>query len=428
MILAVSLLTLQIFGTYLADTLIEIEFAGQLDQELRDRFAVIASEIERNGYLASNYPRYNGEVIYFQADPVSAAAAPDGIFDLRGAVDGDLDDQESVLDLTPGADGWYYFIGEAAGSVLVIGTNLPYSSLFTGILPRTFMTVGITVSLTVIFIGMVFSVRNQRRLNLISETLTRASQGDLAARVGETKGKDDLDRLAKDIDATLERLELLFNQTRNLGVNIAHDLKTPLARLRLRLENAQLASDPEVAANNVDSAMEQADHVIAVFQAFMRIARLETGSVRKRFEPVQIANLCEEVAATFGPVVEDSGFEFELKSSGNRVVHGDTVLLTQMLTNLIENAMRHTPKGTMITLVVDETELGVADSGPGIPADAYEEVIKPSVRLDASRASDGAGLGLALVKTIADVHDAELILSENEHSESPGLFVRARFS
>ena len=427
-VLLISLLFLHILGAITAALIIRYEFSSQLKAELKTRFETVAADIEANGFHPDQYPKYNGEVVYFLADETSAASAPEGIFDLRGAIDDDFGEDELIFDTDPSKDDWYYYVDEAAGSVLVIGTNLAYSSLFAGLVPKTFLAVGFSVSFIAFAIGIAISRRTQKKLDRMSKVLGQIGRGELQRRIALTTDRDDLDDLANEIDNTLEHLEVLFNQTRNLAVNIAHDLKTPLARLRLRLENALLDSDPEVISQNVSEAMSQADEIIAVFEAFLRIARLESGTIKKRFVDVDLVDVANEVASTYAAVVEDAGFVFDLKIDGGAKVRGEAVLLAQMLSNLIENAMRHTERGTTITIVVDDTGIGVADDGKGIPEDAYEQVIKPSVRLDSSRSIPGAGLGLALVKSIAVVHDAKLVLSESPWSASRGLLVFARFS
>ena len=157
-----------------------------------------------------------------------------------------------------------------------------------------------------------------------------------------------------------------------------------------------------------------------MFDAFLRIARLEAGASRAGFESVDLAALAGEVAEIYAAVVEDGGRRLEVEARGPAWVSGDRVLLIQMLANLIENGMRHTPEGTTLTLVAGVRELGLADTGPGIPAAERDSVTRPAYRLDRSRGLDGAGLGLSLARTIAELHGAELLLSENPRSEDAG--------
>ncbi|WP_052261692.1 sensor histidine kinase [Leisingera sp. ANG-M1] len=425
LVLALCLFLLQIVGAILAGLVVRSEFDQRVEEDLSARFSAIASEIQARGFDPAHYPNDGKEAVYFQADTASAASAPEGIFALRGLFDDDRWDRSPETPLAMSGGHWYYYAGEAGGSVLVVGSNLGTGTFTLIIVPLTFFSIGLAVSLIAVLLGAVFSFHSQKRLSRMARVLDQVALGQLEARVAPAAARDDLDDLAQNIDRTLERLEVLFNQSRNIAANIAHDLKTPLARLRLRLENALLLEDPEESKDNVAAALTQADHIIAVFEAFLRIARLESGNARKRFALVSLAEIAAEVATTFAPVAEDAGYEFTTRISSSRRVLGDAVLLTQMLTNLIENAMRHTPPGSRISLIASQTELGVADNGPGLPPGAYSEVIKPSVRLDRSRTTPGAGLGLALVKAISDAHDARLLLSP---AADGGLYVRARFS
>ena len=432
-VLAVSLLVLQVVGAILAANVVRTYFDNRVEEDLRARFEKISSDIEQRGFHRADYQNNSAEVFYFAAEQSPAHTEPEGIFTLRGLIEDDRWDRwdwwnRAAYDpLALEDDHWYFFVGETAGSVLAIGNNLEQSSAILVSVPLIFFFIGVAISLFALTVGLAFSFYNQRRLNRISSVLQDVAQGHLASRVTVLKTRDDLDDLAQNIDLTLERLEGLFNQSRNISANLAHDLKTPIARLRLRLENALLEEDPDGVKTNVEAGLKQADHIISVFEAILSIARLESGNARKRFSLVNLADLAKEVAQTFQPVAEDAGYEFEAKISGDTVVQGDEVLLMQMLTNLIENVMRHTPVGTRISLIANATELGITDNGPGIPAGAFSEVTKPSIRLDTSRSGNGAGLGLALVKAIAEAHGAELLLSENPDKLQTGLFIRARF-
>lgn len=426
-VLIACLLVLLIIGAVLAESIVRRQFDARIENELRARFDGIARDIEANGFSRDAYPNTTDEIIFFQAEQSDAYPEPEGLFELRGAFDDDRWDWQAGDPSGLAQDPWYFYVGETAGSVLAVGRNLGQGALILAVVPLIFFGIGLVISVITLSVGVAFSLRTQRRLNRISRALHRAKQGHFESRVAPPDARDDLDDLALNIDRTLIRLETLFNQSRNIAANIAHDLKTPITRLRLRLETALHSDDIEQVKDNVEESLTQADHIIGVFEAFLGIAQLETGHARKRFAPVRLAELVEEVAQTFGPVVEDAGLGFATEISGDALVQGDEVLLTQMLTNLIENAMSHTPPGTCITLVANTNEIGVADNGPGIPQDAISEVTKPSVRLDTSRTSHGAGLGLALVKAIAEVHDAELVLSESPYSVQRGLFVRARF-
>ena len=422
-VLTVCLLVFQIIALILADMIISQTFAVRLEEELRERFEAIANEIEAGGFDATNYAGNDDEVVFFAADPVSAQAAPHGIFDLRGVLD---DDALELLDYENLAN-WHFFVGEVSGSVLAIGSNQWLRSLYHRVILPVFGVLLIGVSALVVGVGVYFGLYNQRRLNRILETLDRVALGEFDSRVGAGVSGDDLDDLAQSIDRILDRLQRLFDQLRNLSENIAHDLKTPLARLRLALENAILLKDSKDTATSIEGALEQADQVIAIFEAILRISHIETGNIQKRFEVVEMKVIAEEVAEMFSPIMEDAGYTFGVDAEDWKAIQGDVVLLKQMLVNLTENALLHTPPGSHVMIVSKDGEIGVVDNGPGISEAHYDEAIKPSVRLNTSRSTPGSGLGLALVKAIVEAHGAELIFSNNPQTPGKGMYVRARF-
>lgn len=425
MLLALVFLFLHFLGALIIDNLVRRDFDNQVSLELQSRFNAIASDIKIRGFQRNDYPISGTVVVYYQSDAPSQVVAPEGIFERTG----DFELEPFQLSRLRWGEEWQYYAGDVNGQKLVVGVNLVLRTHFLSVIARTIVIVGAIIAAVTLGIGAFLGLRTQRRLNRISQVLEHVASGRLDRRVNTRKELDDLDVLGHRIDQTIDRLDIVLRQSRDFATNIAHDLKTPLARLRLRLEQVIISqAEDKIESVETIEALQQCDQIIAVIDAFLRIARLESGTIRNRFEPVDITDLAEEVFSTFEPVAEDTGYELILDASDPVTVKGDRVLLYQLLVNLIENALKHTPKGSKITLVANARTLGVADTGPGIPPEAYSEVIKPSVRLDRSRSDSGAGLGLALVKTIADLHDASLILSPNPGLENSGLFIRIEFS
>lgn len=260
----------------------------------------------------------------------------------------------------------------------------------------------------------------QRRLVRINHTLHRLGAGDLGARTGLTRSKDDLDDIAQELDRTASELERLVAQARHLSGSIAHDLRTPLARLRARLEAL-----PE--GEERGAALEEATRMTGIFDTIMRVARIEAAHGSDGFEPVPLGQLIDEVAETFGPVVEDAGKRLTLDVIAASTVMADRQMLVQAIANLIQNALVH--GGDDITLFARGPALGVADNGAGVPSDQYDEIIKPMVRLDSARSTEGTGLGLALVRAVADRHGATLTLTPNDVAQHPkGMQVTLNFA
>ncbi len=260
------------------------------------------------------------------------------------------------------------------------------------------------VVLIVLAMGLGAGLLVQRRLNRINNTLGRMASGDLQARTGIERSSDDLDDLARQLDTTAGELERLVAQTRHLSASLAHDLRTPLARLRARLE---MLPDGEERG----LALEEAERLSGIFDTIMRVARIEATHGHDGFETFHLGDLLTELAEIFGPVVEDNGKQLALNISDVQPVFADRKMLIQAMANLIQNAIVH--GGRDITLFARRGEIGVADNGDGVDPDLYDEITKPMVRLDAARESDGTGLGLALVRAVADRHGAELVLSDN---------------
>ncbi len=317
-------------------------------------------------------------------------------------------------------DQWRVLIAPMPGGVLAIGTNLDDTSEILEILNGAFLLTWLAAMSATLISGGVLGFHAQRRILRINDALAAIAKGDLSARVAPRRDRDDLDHLALRLDETTARLQTLMQQTRDLSANIAHDLRTPIARLRARLEDAVAARGSGDIDKALESALGQADEVADIFNAIMRIARVDSGESRAAFTPVDLAAVIEQVSETFGPVVEDSGRTLDVDVSGASTVMGDQDLLVQLLANLIQNAIRHTPPGSAITLLGRRHMIGIADDGPGIPPDDRQRVLEPMYRLEKSRQNEGAGLGLALVRAIADLHGAELSLQDNPTASGAG--------
>ena len=276
-------------------------------------------------------------------------------------------------------------------------------------------TAGIVIVLT-LSVGLTAGLLAQRRLARIDKTLGLLAAGDLTARTRHTRSKDDLDDIARQLDHTAAELERLVTQTRYLSASIAHDLRTPLARLR-----AQLEMLPE--GDERGAALEEASRLSGIFDTIMRVARIEAAQGRDGFEPLALDALAEELLETFGPVVEDGGKAVSLQLSTPGTVEADRQMLVQAMANLIQNALVH--GGPQITIFVHGRTLGVSDNGSGVDPGQFGEIIKPMVRLDAARTAEGSGLGLALVRAVADRHGARLELAQ---ANPQGLKVSLNFA
>lgn len=281
------------------------------------------------------------------------------------------------------------------------------------------------VLLAAALVGALVAARIQARITEVEAVLHRVALGDLTARLTVSKHGSDLDQISDAINHAFARLGGLVEAMRQVSADIAHDLRSPLNRLRIRIEaTVEAAGRPA----GLTSALADIDAIGETFTALLRIAQIESGSARETFLPLDVSLVMQELAEVYAEVAEDSGMTLTCQTSGPAIICGHKGLLTQAFANLIENALRHCPKGTEISCSVVTTGQGaqaiVRDNGQGIPHTERENVLRRLYRLEKSRTTEGTGLGLALVKAVAELHDAHLSLTD----AAPGLCVTLRFA
>ena len=270
--------------------------------------------------------------------------------------------------------------------------------------------------------GALMSRNLLARLDSINTTSRDIIAGNLSRRVPVYGANDEFDALAANLNRMLDRNERLMRGMRDVTDSIAHDLRTPLNRLRNRIDAAlrRLPPDSEE-AREIESASAEIDELIATFNALLLIAEAEAGLAREAMTRVDLRDVVEGIAELYGPVAEENGLIFEVAPSGSAIIAGNRTLISQALANLVDNAIKYTPAGGRVRISIEDTASGVAtvvaDTGAGIPEEDRERVTERFVRLEASRHSPGSGLGLSLVLAVARLHDAQLHLSDNK----PGL-------
>ncbi len=273
--------------------------------------------------------------------------------------------------------------------------------------------------------GLMLSGGLLRRVEAISRTAREIMAGHLSRRV-PTRGTDDeFDHLAASLNAMLERTESSMHAMRQISNDIAHDLRTPLTRLRQRLEMTQRkATTVADLRTSVEGAIAETDAILATFGALLRIAQIESGAVRAGFAECDLSDLLRTVVEVYQPLADDKRQSLAAEIAPRLHMFGDRELLAQMLANLLENAIRHSPPGAAIRLAADRCDTGgiaiaLSDTGPGIPSAEYQNVFRRFYRLDASRTTPGNGLGLSLVAAIAGLHGISVAFADNR----PGLSV-----
>ena len=286
---------------------------------------------------------------------------------------------------------------------------------------------GISILLAILG-GLLLSTGFLRRIEAINRTAARIMAGSLEARIPVRTNGDELDSLAANLNAMLDRIQSLMQNLQQVSSDVAHDLRTPLARLRQNLEAAQAnAATVEEFHISTDAAIAETQGLLETFSALLRIAQIESGARRAGFSKVDLSDLFELVATTFQPVAEDQGRRLLSQIAPGVVISGDRELLLQLATNLVENGIRHTPPGSTIELQLkcDGSDIVavVADDGPGIPPEDRAKVFRRFYRRESSRTTPGSGLGLALVAAVAELHSAQISLQDR----APGLLVELRF-
>lgn len=299
---------------------------------------------------------------------------------------------------------------------------------------REAMIRGFLVSLFVIVAlalagGTIMSLGILRQVEGMGRASREIVDGDLARRIPVRGTDDEFDQLAGSVNAMLDRIQSLMNGLQQVSSDIAHDMRTPLTRMRQRLE---LASRREVTVDGLRTALEgsirDVDAILDTFGALLRIAQVESGSRRAGFGKVDLGALLENLVETYMPVAEERSQVLSRSLSAPLAIRGDGALLAQMFSNLVENAIRHAPRGTRIEVyaarIEQFLEVCVSDNGPGIPASFRDQVMTRFYRLEASRGTDGDGLGLSMVAAIGQLHGASITLTDN----APGLCVSILFS
>ncbi|QFT70249.1 Sensor histidine kinase YycG [Labrenzia sp. THAF35] len=305
-----------------------------------------------------------------------------------------------------------------------LGDQLRFSNLLANALRLWLVVVVVMAAITWLFV----SRRVMKRIDEISATSRTIMQGELSGRLPVAGNDDEFDRLAINLNTMLDRIELLMQSMKDVTDNIAHDLKTPLTRLQTRIENAlREAKGEEGYRGALEATLEESDQLLRIFNALLRIARVESMAPASVMEPTDLNKLVAEVAELYEPLVEDEGGKLETDLPEGLKADCNRDLISQVLVNLIENALKYGRPETgelLIRLGGREEDgrivLSVTDNGPGIPEKDQDRVKERFVRLEESRSEPGTGLGLSLVKAVARLHGGDLRFM----NEDPGLSAR----
>jgi signal transduction histidine kinase len=402
-----------------------LDFTRQLDAALREEAATLSAE-------------YRGDGAHEVADAIAQREASTSrdrllyaVFDGNGRrVMGSLRTAPpslgihdiTFIDPREGPDsGRGLAVDLGDGSILLVAADRERIEE----IDRTIVSVFAAAFLLVLLLGaagaLLLGGYLRGRLDVISSAAEAIVGGDLARRMPVSPRGDEFDRLARSLNAMLERIASLVDNVRQVSTDVAHDLRTPLARLRNRLEAGLASRGAAGDAALIEDALHRVDEVLALFAAILRIAEIEGGQIRETFQRVDISLLAAELAESYAPAVAEARRSLQASVEPGLAILGDRELLAQALVNLIENAQCHTPIGTRIDVCVEAAKgsvvMAVADNGRGVPPEHRERIVQRFIRLEESRSAPGHGLGLNLVSAIAALHGGVLRFADN----GPGL-------
>jgi signal transduction histidine kinase len=314
-----------------------------------------------------------------------------------------------------------------SGDWLVSGRLVGEGLAFRATLERSLLLALIVAGLLGLLCGVILAHYVARRIGNIAAVANRISARDLSQRVPLSGAGDSFDRLGMQINAMLDRISALMEELRILTDSLAHDLRSPASRLRAAAHAAAEATDPAEQEELLGSVVRNADGLIRILSTILEISRSEALTGRKQFAWFDVGELAAELTEMYDPLADERGATLRLDRPDRPVpLFGHRQLLAQGLSNLVENAIRYGSAGGSIDVRVKPGEkqirIEVADRGPGIPGNRREEALRRFGRLDSSRSDEGAGLGLALARSIAHLHEGELVLDDNQ----PGLLTTLR--
>jgi len=311
------------------------------------------------------------------------------------------------------------------GYNILVGRDVSESEQLVGVVRRALILTAVTMVALGLIAWLFVSRRVLKRIDSIADTSRSIMSGDLTGRVEVTGTGDEFDRLAESLNTMLTRIERLMLGLKQVSDNIAHDLKTPLTRMRTRVERALAPGKGEGDYREaLQATIEEADQLIRTFNALLMIARAEAGSSSTEFSTFDASLVARDVFELYEPLAEEAGVKLNLEASGAAMVTGSRELISQALANLVDNAVKYAnesapePKVT-ISVATDSgiVTLSVTDNGAGIAEADRGRVTQRFVRLEESRSKPGAGLGLSLVSAVAQLHGGALKLRDN----APGL-------
>lgn len=310
----------------------------------------------------------------------------------------------------------------ANGMRLVVGRDVVERRGYSAIILQSFLVGVLGIIGFSVIAGGLTARRVLKRIDTIRDTSTKIMSGNLSERVPVTRRNDEFDGLATNLNAMLDRIEQLLQGLKEVTDNVAHDLKTPLTRLRNQAEGAlRDGASEEARQQALEAVIVESDRLIQTFNALLMIARVEAGAPSGALSELEVSTIVTDVAELYGPVAEDAGIEVVTDIAPGIHLRANRELIGQAMVNLLENAVKYarpedgSPGRIQVTLARQGTNavITVADNGPGIPEADRKRVLERFVRLEKSRSEPGSGLGLALVNAVATLHGGQFRIEDN---------------
>jgi len=377
-----------------------------------------ASELHRESFAAVFSAQLTPQIGEITVYPVGLAIdnVPHEVTVVRARAEGIAEDRVRVI-ASRLDDGRILVVGRSIQNIAILRDKM-WRALELGVLPAL---------ASALAIGLFASSRTLNRVREVNETIERIMQGHLNERIGLNPGGDALDQLATSVNRMLDEIERLVEEIRGVGDDIAHDLRTPLTRLRARLEGARARTgSPEQLLGVIEQAIADLDQSFVMITALLRIGQIEGSARRAGFAPVSLAMIAREVAELYQPLAEAREITLTVAGEEEVWVEGDRDLLFELAANLLDNAVKFTPPLGSVSIrncrQKEGAVLTISDTGPGIPVAEREMVFKRFYRAERSRHTPGQGLGLSLAGAIARLHGFHVHLAD----ANPGLTMELR--
>ncbi|MBJ6987325.1 ATP-binding protein [Devosia sp. MC521] len=415
---------------------IQREQAKQIDSEIRQLLQIEASDGLRTLALAVNQISARpGPGLYFLGDVNgqymlgNVTEMPPEVLQEPGVYNFDYE-RENPLDEMNGSPQRPKFTGVAiarsitlqSGLRLVVGRDVGQQRGFSAIILQSFFVGVVGIILFSIIAGGLTARRVLRRIDTIRDTSTKIMSGNLSERVPVTSRNDEFDGLATNLNAMMDRIEQLLQGLKEVTDNVAHDLKTPLTRLRSQAEAAlRDNASEETREQALETVIAESDRLIRTFNALLMIARAEAGAPSGTLVETDISAIVEDMTELYAPVAEDSGIEVVANIEPGITINASRELIGQVMVNLLENAVKYAKPEDGSNGRIDVSlarqngfvRIAVGDNGSGIPEQDRERVLERFVRLETSRSEPGSGLGLALVNAVARLHNGRFSIEDN---------------